>query len=187
MEIWKPHGRQPQSPSGSGIWARQPEDKRNLAWESIVCFQKPLTDSAFVRNLGRLFNSTDDGPPSAANDRITDLTGDWVFILKCLYATGINDAISSVRMSQKVMDHMKYEQMINPSSGKPYFYLLNMQHFEYWKQLVKDLYCHVSDYPPLRIITYPEGWTKMVKDECRRLENEINTTYGEASRIRKLR
>ena len=104
MEIWKPHGHQPRSSNRYCIWGTQPDqDTRTLTWDSIACLQKPNVAAAFAGNLDRLFNPLDSDPEYAATDRMTDMSTDWIFILKCLYATGINDALGNVRRAQSYL------------------------------------------------------------------------------------
>ena len=76
--------------------------------------------------------------------------------------------------------------MGDPTIGGANFYLFYMQHLEYWKELVKDLHNNVSHSPCSSRVTYPKDWVKILHDEYRKLEKEINIVYGEASRIRKL-
>ena len=107
MEIWKPHGRQPQSSNKCCIWATQPEDStRSLGWDSIACLQKRAVPASVVRNLERLFNPRDNDPEYAALDRVTDMSRDWMFTLKDLYATGINDTMVDVRRAQRALSEM---------------------------------------------------------------------------------
>ena len=76
--------------------------------------------------------------------------------------------------------------MADPSIGGADLCLLYVQHTEHSRQPVKDLKATFSHRPPLWKMSYAQSWVKTLSSEYKHLERDLNASYVEASRTRRL-
>ena len=70
---------------------------------SMICFQRADVAVAFGRNMDKLFNPNENDSQDLGISRGINRSKDWIFTLKCLYATGLNDTRINVQKARRYL------------------------------------------------------------------------------------